>query len=194
MTLSLFGAPRGARLRAAPASSFRPSVEALEDRALPSFVPGLIHGVTPTAHVSHAMKLVGNVSGTWAVQSSLIADVGTTQALHGSGNLPGLGAFQVSGTISTPGFISSGYTHGTLRLTNVHGSVTLQLVSVSPQSGFSGPASGLHYTIVSGTGSYAGATGSGSAALREKPAQQVHTGTNGSHVTTIPASFGFSFS
>src|SRR5438128_1691503 len=85
MTLSLFGAPRGARLRAARASSFRPSVEALEDRALPSFVPSLIHGVTPVAHVSHAMKLVGNVSGSWSAQSSLIPDIGTTQALHGSG-------------------------------------------------------------------------------------------------------------
>ena len=169
MKPSLFGAPR---TRATPAGSFRPSVEPLEDRALPSFVAPLPHGgavvpaqvkVLPPGSVSSGITLTGSAGGTW-VARNVLPGAGPTQTLTGSASFRGLGTFELSGTLSTPGSIIPGArTHGTLQFTNASGSLTVQLVATSARPG----STVFRFTIVAGTGAFAGATGSGSATLVE---------------------------
>lgn len=180
--------------RAAP--TFRPRVEWLEERAVPAFVP-IHHPVVPIHHpaptpvhraaaspAAPAIALVGQVSGVWSDQMTP-PDTGTSQSLSGAGSVTPLGVVQASGTLQTPGFIISGYTTGTIVLVGAQGSVTLQLKGAAPQPGFSPPASVLNYTIVSGTGAYAGDTGSGVAHLQETTAPQPQPGSTG---TLLPQS------
>ncbi len=187
--------------RAAPA--FRPRVEPLEERAVPAFVP-IHHPVAP--HVHHAARtpvhraaatpatpaiaLAGQVSGVWSQQMTP-PDTGTSQSLSGAGSVTPLGVVQASGTLHTPGFIISGYTTGTLVLVGAQGSVTLQLKGASPQPGFSPPANVLNYTIVGGTGAYAGDTGSGVAHLQETTAPQPQPGSTGTLLPQVVASGTF---
>ncbi len=179
MRLSLFGAPRGHAPRARLTGSFRPCVEALEDRALLSFMPVVFHAGQVVASrargrsqaPSPSSVLAGPASGTW---SAPIPAPGapTVQTLAGSATLRGLGTFTVSGTLTSPGFVVLGpRAAGTLHLTNDSGSLTVNLVA-SPRSGPAGSAS-FRYSIVSGTGAYASTRGSGPATLLETVLQQL---------------------
>ena len=165
----------------------RPQVEPLEERTVPSAVHGPAHAA-PVAHHHHVKHrhhhapqpappgqglgqvLSGQVSGTWTTQPGL-PDTGTEQTLTGAGTVQPLGPVQATGTLHTPGFILRGETTGTLTLSNANGSVTLRLVG-PPQPGFSGPPPTFTYTVVGGTGAYAGASGTGTVAFSEQPAQQ----------------------
>jgi hypothetical protein len=152
---------------------WRPEVESLEERTVLSaglrlapvaLAPAAHHG----HHARHVLALDGSVSGTWQKRFTL-PDTGGDQVLTGSGAVAPLGPVRMSGELHTPGFISQGNTRGMVTLTNAKGSVTVQLVG-PPQPGFSGPPSMFRYTIVGGTGRYAGASGSGRATFEEQPA------------------------
>jgi hypothetical protein len=101
------------------------------------------------------------LGGTWRTEPTL-PDVGTIQNLQGTGVFAPLGSVRISGTLHTPGLILKGHTTGTLVLSNAQGSVTVQLVGPLQQS-FSPPPSTFEYTIIGGTGAYAGLTGHGTA-------------------------------
>jgi hypothetical protein len=152
---------------------WRPEVEALEERTVLSAGLRLAPvAPSPVAHSGHhnrqVLALDGSVSGTWQKRFTL-PDTGGDQALTGGGKVAPLGQVRMRGELHTPGFIAQGQTVGTITLTNAKGSVTVQLVG-PPQPGFSGPPSMFHYTILGGTGQYAGASGSGGATFREQPA------------------------
>jgi hypothetical protein len=164
------------------ARQFRPCVEQLDNRTLPSVSfgagwlpavaePGLSLQSAPRPALvqhtpaPHRLLRLGLVSGTWTNQPTL-PDTGKTQDLEGSGVFFSLGQVQMSGRLHTPGFVLQGRTTGTLVLSNARGSITLELVGPL-QSGFSPPPSAFQYTITGGTGAYAGLTGQGTATLLE---------------------------
>jgi hypothetical protein len=165
-----------------PTHQFRPRLERLDDRDLPSATPGLIwtqaaqalHLLVPAVagHAgivqNHQLALQGTITGTWA-RAPGIPDVGGQQGLAGTGTLKTLGTVAAMGTIHTPGFIRAGHATGTLTLTNARGTVTLQLTGPE-QPGFSPPPNSFTYQIVSGSGAYAGATGHGTVTLAETAA------------------------
>ena len=148
---------------------WRPRVEPLDDRTLPSAVPGMTPIVLPLIpaghHRAHHLTLIGQVSGTWGTQPG-VPDAGARQTLTGSGTVQPLGAVEANGTLHLTGFIRRGEATGTLTLTNAQGSVRLKLVG-PPQRGFSGPPATFHDKITGGTGAYAHATGRGTAGLTE---------------------------
>jgi hypothetical protein len=162
---------------------FRPSLEQLDDRTLPSGSFAADGFAAPLGTLDQSLQAlpgaplvqsgpaqqqllpIGMVHGSWTTKPTL-PDAGTIQELQGSGFFPSLGQVQMSGTLHTPGFIREGRTTGTLVLSNARGSITLQLVG-PPQPGFSPPPSTLQYTITGGTGAYAGASGQGMVTLQE---------------------------
>ncbi len=142
--------------------SFRPAVETLEARSLPS-----------TLHAaSQALHLSGQIQGTWHRQPTL-PDTGTLQVFSGNGSIQPLGQVQATGSLRAPGFVATGHTTGSFTLTAGPGSVTVQLVGPK-QRGFSQPPASFTYTIVSGTGSFAGASGSGKASFHESAPRMPH--------------------
>jgi hypothetical protein len=155
------------------ARSYRPQVESLEGRTLPSSLPVVGPPHETAVHAApHVLLLSGTIGGTWTLLHT-IPDTGGKQALMGQGTVHPLGPVEASGTLYTPGFIGSGHAEIELRLSAGKGSVKLLLVGPL-QRGFSHPPTSFHYTIVSGTGAFAGATGNGTAAFHEKPAQMSH--------------------
>jgi hypothetical protein len=93
-------------------------------------------------------------------------DAGLSQALQGQGKVAPLGMVTISGSIQLPGSIANGRPTGTVTLTNARGSVTLQLIG-PVQAELTATPSKFTYTVISGTGTYQGAKGSGHASLRE---------------------------
>jgi hypothetical protein len=153
--------------------NWRPEVEALEERTVLSTGLRLAPvALSPAVHqeltVRQVLALDGSVSGTWHKRFTL-PDTGGDQVLKGAGVVAPLGHVRMHGELHTPGFVLRGHTVGTITLTNAKGSVTVGLVGPS-QPGFSGPPSSFRYTIVGGTGQYAGASGSGKATFHEQPA------------------------
>jgi hypothetical protein len=110
-----------------------------------------------------AIALRGKVSGPVTVTQAN-PDTGKHYALGGSGTVAPLGACTVNGSFNTPGNIANGHAEGTVTLTAAQGSVTLQLVG-PPSPAFGPPPASFNYTITGGTGSFAGASGTGKAAF-----------------------------
>jgi hypothetical protein len=157
--------------------SYRPQLEALEDRALPSsarviVLPFLPAPTPPVVTSQTTLSLGGTIFGTWH-KRFINPDLGMVQVLTGSGTISPLGLVQASGTLHTPGFVATGHTTGSVTLSNSSGSVTLQLVGPT-QRGFSKPPASFHFTITSGTGAFAGDTGSGTASFHERPGFTPH--------------------
>ncbi len=124
-----------------------------------------------TSSTTVKLALNGTIQGTWTSQvSAPNIDGGPIQTLTGSGKISPLGQISADSTLHSPGFIVHGRTSGTLTLTDSQGnSLTLNLTGASMQRGFTGPPAGLTFAIVGGTGTYSGATGSGTARLKEWP-------------------------
>jgi hypothetical protein len=110
--------------------------------------------------VGHVTSLIGQVSGTWSAQDTA---GGTTQTLSGMGSVTPMGSVSATGTLN----ISGATANGTFVLTNSKGSITVHLSGQAPMPD-SVPAT-LTYTIIGGTGAYAGDSGVGVAHLRERP-------------------------
>jgi hypothetical protein len=160
---------------------FRPRLERLDDRTLPSVALGagwlpaagtplpspIMLGAFPLRppQLYHQLLRFGVVLGTWTTEPTL-PDAGRIQDLQGSGVFLWLGRVRISGSLHTPGLILQGHTTGTLVLSNARGSVTLRLTG-PPQPGFSPPPSTFQYTITGGTGAYAGIMGQGTASFSE---------------------------
>jgi len=114
--------------------------------------------------------LDGTISGKYS-PAPVAADIGATYVFNGTGTAGALGSVLAHGLVTLPGFIATGQATGTLTLTEsgpsataVNNSVTLKLTGPT-EPGFGPFPSTLSYTISSGTGAFAGATGSGSIAV-----------------------------
>ena len=170
--------------------SRRPEVEVLEGRALPSAGPGFAmpaptflahHGHRHAPHHHHhhharrhpaavatpqVLVLSGDVIGTLTTTFTF-SDGSSTASLTGTGTVAPVGAVSVSGSLSTPGFVTGGAAEATVTLTGAAGSLVLQLMGPF-QTGFSPPPPNFQYTITGGTGAFAGDSGSGLVIFQEQ--------------------------
>jgi hypothetical protein len=111
----------------------------------------------------------GTITGTY-IPEPTAADLGAGYALRGKGTVGILGDVTAQGNLMLPGFITSGHANGTLVLTSTStsadksGSVTLQLTGPL-ENGFGPLPTTLSFTITSGTGAYADASGTGTIAV-----------------------------
>ncbi len=149
------------------ASRYRPALEALEGRDLPSMTPLVSPPLPPSAVIHtpgrHALALTGQLSGTYAVRPGA-AGLGVRQPLSGAGFLQPLGNVQVGGRLRWPGSVLGGPVTGTLTLAAPGGTLTLRLAQAGPGGG---PLLSLSYRVVHGSGAYQGAAGAGVAVLTE---------------------------
>jgi hypothetical protein len=126
----------------------------------------------PPAHLS------GHAHGTWQAKASN-PDVGTQRLLRGHGQFT-IGAAKVRGSVTAPGFISSGGCAVTLKLLTPTGSVTLggKSKSTTPPAKCIGPFT-FRYHTVSSSGSLKGAkyTGRGRLDLVAKSSSSTSGGT-----------------
>jgi hypothetical protein len=106
--------------------------------------------------------LNGHFSGTFQAYS--FPDAGKTYYLSGQGYVRPLGATSLTGNVSSLGNILQGQAGGTVTLTNTDGSITIQLTG-PVQPGLSPLPRKFAYQVVGGTGTFAGATGTGTATL-----------------------------
>ena len=119
----------------------------------------------PRRRPAAAHKLVartrvrGTVTGTYTTPS-LPPDVGHEYAFMGAGTIAPLGAVTLSGQITTPGFILSGFAVGQITLTDSTGSVTIS-VKGPRERGFGPLPRRLAYVASSGTASHIGIVASG---------------------------------
>ena len=157
--IAALGPSRQRRPPAAGQRHARLELDTLERRDVPS---GGV--VTAPARV---LALSGEVDGIWRTRPRLPGG-GNVQTLEGAGTVPALGQVQAVGTLHTAGFLAHRKTTGTITLANADTSVTLRLVG-RRRSHFTGPPSTFRYTIVGGTGLDAGASGTGTATLTERP-------------------------
>lgn len=150
----------------------RPRLEGIESRALLSGVAAAV--VAPPA--SHTIHLNGTLAGSYAEHQGN-PDFPKVYTLSGSGHLGTKARTTLAGSLQAGGFTANPGAHGTVRLAEAHGSITVNLTA-SP-AGTSDP---LEYAIVGGTGAYKGAIGSGSVVLtldRNKPPRTTTTGHGG---------------
>ena len=142
----------------------RPKVEALEGKTLLSAAPISAAGPASALVVSHRLSLQGTIKGT-ITKDITHPDVGGDYDLNGNGTVLPLGNVHLgpASQLHGVGFIR-GRSEGTLTLVDKVGSVTLKLVGPL-QAGPTQLPTHYTYTIVSGSGTHRGATGTGSAGL-----------------------------
>jgi hypothetical protein len=153
--------------------SFRPRLEGLEDRALPSAgwhqvsLPVLVgpggHALASPAQPAVAHPLSGHGSGTYTA-FNLVPGVGTTYKFQGTANLAAMGHVNITGTVRSLGNIAQGQARGQLIFSNVRGSVTVELTGPQ-QSGSSGLPGKYNYQVIGGTGAFAQLKDHGSLSL-----------------------------
>jgi hypothetical protein len=141
-------------------SRFRPQLEQLGDRVLPSATP--IQPGGPIAPPPY--KLLGHADGSFSAQPS-IPDTGNKFDLSGQGRFLGLDMITVSGWVRTTGFVGNdGHATGSVTLSSAKGSVTLELTG-PVQPGFSALPEQFSYVVTGGTGAYARVAGQGTLSL-----------------------------
>jgi hypothetical protein len=135
-------------------SDYRPQVEQLGERVLPSATPlNLPTAVLTSAQVVQFQQFVfGKGSGTYT-GASLVVDAGVSYSLHGAADITGLGHVTVSGSVHGVGMIVKGHAGGTLTFTNAHGSVTIELTGPE-QRGFASLPLNYSYKVTQGSGDY----------------------------------------
>jgi hypothetical protein len=131
---------------------FSPEVASLEGRALLST---LIHPGHPAAEVS-ILAVPKGLSGTI---TGKIVFAGAGVSTNGSGTLKGPGRVKLTGGLAINPDFSFG--QGTFVLHAKKGSISLSVVGSIPNPSVSTKPASHPYQITSGTGSYAGASGSG---------------------------------
>ncbi len=150
---------------------WRPMIEALEDRTLPSTtslpVAPVVSSTVRTAAAVH-LALQGTINGTWTTTPAT-RTVTASQALTGAGSVVPLGAARLTGQLVLRTAMRAGQSAGTLTLTTAAGTLTLSLVAPWAPNPHS-PVTLLSYTVSRGTGRYAGATASGVVALLQNSA------------------------
>jgi hypothetical protein len=138
----------------------------------PTSVTRLITTVDSTAIVASAtsLSLSGTLTGTYNLAPTAV-DVGAGYVFTGTGTAGGMGNVSAQGTVFLPGFITTGHAHGSLTLNAVGPSATavastvIIAVTGPAEAGFGPFPSTLDYIITDGTGTFAGAAGSGTIAV-----------------------------
>ena len=144
--------------------AFRPTLEELNARITPSSGLTVKPPVAVTAQAatvpSHPYQ--GTGQGTFIKQTAA-PGVGATYQINGRVKLPGFGEFLTLGSIQAPGVQDTRAT-GQITLHDYKGTITLKLHSL-PRPLYSGVPFEMVYSIVGGTGAYAGLKGYGIAAF-----------------------------
>ncbi len=138
---------------------YSPEVASLEGRALLST---LIHPGHPAAEVSIEAVPKG-LSGTI---TGKIAFAGSGLSVNGSGTLKGPGRVKLTGSMVVNADFSFG--QGMFVLHAKKGTINLSVIGTIPTPASSTRAASYPYQITSGTGQYAGASGSGTVLLGVK--------------------------
>jgi hypothetical protein len=140
--------------------AFRPAVEELNARITPSSgltaKPPVLAAAQVSAIPSHPYQGAGQ--GTFVKQTAA-PGVGATHQISGRVKLPGFGEFLSLGSIQAPGIQNIRAT-GQITLHDYKGTITLKLHSL-PRPMYSGVPFEMVYSIVGGTGAYAGVKGYG---------------------------------
>ena len=134
----------------------RPSLEALETKSLLS-VSGIHAAHVHAASAQSNASLLGSFFGQYIPQT--LAS-GTVQNFRASGRVAGLGKGQVAGSLNVDEFNLPNATLGFLTFFNNQGSVTLDLVNAGPSPSDLPQAGQFIFSISSGTGKFANASGS----------------------------------
>ncbi|SIO61842.1 hypothetical protein SAMN05444166_6873 [Singulisphaera sp. GP187] len=155
-------------------NQFRPAMDSLEDRlalstamasvAQPSgHSPTVLQGVELTASASRSLTakltLSGTARGEYTSHQSQ-PDTGTTFQGTAKGKIAPLGHTSIIGSFLVPGLIQNGKVEGTVTLKSLRGSVTLNITAPGSTM-ISSLSHHFTYQIVSGTGQYHNAQGSG---------------------------------
>jgi hypothetical protein len=152
---------------------FRPQADTLEPIRLLS--GGLVavpiqaaHVALHTAAVSHNIQVTGKTQGSYT-SVTVNPNIGTTYTfLATPSHVTPLGSVTLTGNIQAPGRGSNDQVHGTLRLADSNGSVTLSLTG-PPQKRFSQLPGVFTYKITKSSGQFGGDVGSGYMALTLSP-------------------------
>jgi hypothetical protein len=144
----------------------RPVMESCESRAMLSggFVSAPAAHPAATSPIERAVKLDGILRGNYK-QPFEIPDVGSTFDFTGSGQVKGFGHAFVTGQLHSIGFIAQGHAQGTVRLSGVHGTLTLSLTGPVQQGGPAGLPDHFVFKTVGGTGKYRKVSDTGTASL-----------------------------
>ena len=179
-----------------------PAAALVHVAARPAMIAETAHHGAPTeGHASHvaarshaSIALSGSADGFYTSNQRL-PDTGTKYHLTTAGKVTPVGEAIVKGSFQTPGFILGGLASGTLRIVGSHGTLKLSLRSPGPirpsASVSGGPVSLVNdftYTIVKGTGAYAGDHGTGTVEITTTPGVAAPPGTG---IYASPALTGF---
>ncbi|HWB52977.1 MAG TPA: hypothetical protein VG722_02255, partial [Tepidisphaeraceae bacterium] len=124
-----------------------------------------VDAIDSTADVVAAgTNITGAITGNYSLAPTPV-DVGAVYVFNGSGTAGELGAVTAQGHVTLAGFITSGNATGALTLTAQSGDSVTLAVTAPTEEPFGPFPSVLNFTITSGTGQFAGATGSGTIAV-----------------------------
>jgi hypothetical protein len=153
-----------------PPHPFRPRLEELGARTLPSATPlaPVVLPSAPAAVPAPTHPLHGTGSGTFT-GSRFIVDAGPSDTLAGTVTLTGLGQFRVAGWVQGVGLIAQGRAAGQLTLSSARGTVTLALHG-PVQGAFGALPAEWVYAVQGGTGAYRALTGYGVVQVTLTPA------------------------
>ena len=110
----------------------------------------------------HAISIKGTLTG--AYTSSLSNPDARSYDFTGAGTAGAMGAVDISGSISPPGFIRTGQAHGELTLTTATGTVTFDVTGHAQNGGGPLPEK-FAYVITGGTGAFANTKGKGTVSV-----------------------------
>jgi hypothetical protein len=103
-------------------------------------------------------------------------DAGSTEILHGSGQVAGIGHATLRGEIHEPGFVALGSAQGDLTLRRPGGTITIHLTGPPGPGGLQNSSGVFTGGITGATGKYRGLHGIGSASLSLTPVPGGHVG------------------
>jgi hypothetical protein len=148
------------------AGTFAIHVNVIKPGPTPTSPVVLVTTLDDTAIVARGnVNLTGKISGKY-VAVPTAADLGALYQLTGVGSAGEMGPVAAKGSLSLPGFVTTGRATGTLTLSSISttplagGTVTLKLTGPL-EPGFGPVPATMTYTVTGGTGQFTGATGAG---------------------------------